>query len=196
MDKARLAILIGPKGRGSNMRALVEACEAGEIPAEVALTVSPKDGLESVDWARSRGVRVEVLPSKDAEYAPTLMRALRDSGATYICLAGYLRLLPIEVLSEYSGRVLNIHPALLPKYGGKGMYGEAVHRAVLESGDKESGCTVHLVTECYDEGPIVFQLRCPVLPRDTPESLAARVLELEHRAYKFALAKVIAEHGL
>ncbi|MFN3683119.1 MAG: formyltransferase family protein, partial [Fimbriimonadaceae bacterium] len=111
---------------------------------------------------------------------------------TLVCLAGYMRLLPKEVLDSFPNRVLNIHPALLPKFGGKGMYGMRVHEAVLRAGEAESGCTVHLVNERYDEGPIVVQLRCPVLPDDTPETLAARVLELEHRAYPEAVRKVLA----
>jgi phosphoribosylglycinamide formyltransferase-1 len=95
--------------------------------------------------------------------------------------------LPSEILAQFPGRVLNIHPALLPKHGGKGMYGIRVHEAVIEAGDSESGCTVHLVTEQYDEGQIVVQLRCPVLAEDTPTTLAARVLELEKQAYPAAI---------
>lgn len=195
MRKARLAILIGPKGRGSNMRALAEACEKGAIPADVAIIVSPKDDTPAVDWARANCLTVEILPSQSEDHEGKLMRALRDRGATYVCLAGYLRLLPEAVLKAYPNRVLNIHPALLPRFGGKGMYGDAVHRAVLAAGESQSGCTVHYVNGRYDEGEIVLQLRCPLLPGDTIDTLAARVLELEHQAYKQALAKVIAEHG-
>lgn len=113
------------------------------------------------------------------------MEAFR--GADFICLAGFMKLLPSEVLRAFPNRVLNIHPALLPKFGGKGMYGHHVHEAVLAAGEKESGCTVHLVTDQYDEGEILVQLCCPVRATDTPESLAARVLELEHRAYPEAV---------
>ena len=107
-----------------------------------------------------------------------------------------MRLLPQNILDAYPHRVLNIHPALLPKFGGQGMYGAHLHRAVLDSGDTESGCTVHLVNERYDEGPIIHQLRCPVLPDDTPETLAARVLELEHEAYVVAINHVIDHFSL
>ena len=115
----------------------------------------------------------------------------KGPGVKWICLAGYTRLLPKEVLDAYQNHVLNIHPALLPKYGGKGMYGMNVHVTVLGSGDLESGCTVHFVSEQYDEGAIILQRRVPVLPDDTPETLAHRVLEQEHIAYAEALAKVI-----
>ncbi len=111
----------------------------------------------------------------------------------WICLAGYTRLLPKAVLESYSNHVLNIHPALLPKFGGKGMYGMRTHEAVLGSGDQESGCSVHFVSDQYDEGAVILQRRVPVLPGDTPETLAHRVLEQEHIAYAEALAKVIHE---
>jgi phosphoribosylglycinamide formyltransferase-1 len=106
-------------------------------------------------------------------------------------LAGYLRLLPVEVLRKFPGRVLNIHPALLPKFGGKGMYGRHVHEAVIASGDSESGASVHLVDERYDEGQVLVQRRCSVLPDDTPQSLAARVLKEEHLAYVEALQRLL-----
>jgi folate-dependent phosphoribosylglycinamide formyltransferase PurN len=116
---------------------------------------------------------------------------LGEAGANLICLAGYLRLLPTEVLEAFPGRVLNIHPALLPRHGGKGMYGMRVHEAVLASGDKETGASVHFVTERYDEGGVILQRRCNVEPGDTPETLAARVLREEHLAYVEAIRKVL-----
>ncbi len=195
MALARLAILIGPKGRGSNLRALAEACASGELDAKVTLVVSPVPDSPAAQWTRTSGLPLAVLPSDDGDYAARLLRLLKGAGATWVCLAGYTRLLPSEALGAYPNRVLNIHPALLPKFGGKGMYGGRVHRAVLESGDRESGCTVHFVNERYDEGEILLQQRCPVEPGDTPEALAARVLKLELRAYKEALRRAIAEHG-
>ena len=118
-----------------------------------------------------------------------LMDAL--SSCSIVCLAGFLRLLPTEVLNGFPGRILNIHPSLLPKFGGKGMYGIRVHEAVLAAGENESGCTVHLVSEHYDEGAILLQRRCAVLPDDTPETLAARVLKEEHIAYIQAIKDMI-----
>ena len=137
-------------------------------------------------------LRVDEVEPGDA-YGERLLTSLRGTRSEWICLAGFLRLLPTDVLGAFPRHVLNIHPALLPKFGGKGMYGAKVHAAVLEAGETESGCTVHYVTNHYDEGEIIVQRRCPVLPNDTPETLAARVLKEEHLAYVEALRKVL--HG-
>ncbi len=110
---------------------------------------------------------------------------------SFIVLAGFLWLLPSSLLGMYPGRIINIHPALLPKYGGKGMYGGKVHKAVMEAGEPESGISIHYVNEKYDEGDIIFQARCPVMPGDTPESLAARIHELEYRYYPEVIEKVV-----
>src|SRR5208337_379575 len=123
--------------------------------------------------ARRKGLAVGVVPYKIEDYAARLLDLLQSERCDLICLAGFMRLLPSEILDAYPDRILNIHPALLPKHGGKGMYGMHVHEAVLAAGDKESGCTVHLVNERYDEGRIVLQMRCPVEAGDTPETLAS-----------------------
>ena len=189
-----IAILIGPKGRGSNMAALIKACAEGRVEARVAVVIAPKEDIPAVENARALGVLVEIIPPEPLEtYGARLLDAIGADGSKWICLAGYTRLLPNEVLAAYPNRVLNIHPALLPKYGGKGMYGMRVHEAVLGSHDQESGCTVHFVSEQYDEGAIIHQRRVPILPTDTPEELAHRVLDAEHLAYPEALAKVINE---
>ncbi len=135
------------------------------------------------------GVPVAIVEPGLEDYGAALLGVL--STCDLVCLAGYLRLLPTAVLQAFPNRILNVHPALLPKFGGKGMYGMHVHRAVLDAGEKESGATVHLVTENYDEGTIVVQRRCPVLPGDTPESLSKRVLAEEHEAYVEAIRKVL-----
>ncbi|MFQ3587684.1 MAG: phosphoribosylglycinamide formyltransferase [Fimbriimonadaceae bacterium] len=184
-----LGILVGSKGRGSNMRAIAEACARGDVPAEVRVVVSPKAGTPAAEWAAENGLEVKVVSVKREDYGKALVEALE--GCSLVCLAGYMRLLPNEVLEAFPDRVLNIHPALLPKFGGKGMFGIRVHEAVLAAGETESGCTVHLVDEQYDHGPPILQLRCRVEPGDTPETLAARVLELEHQAYPMAIRKVI-----
>jgi phosphoribosylglycinamide formyltransferase-1 len=186
----RLAIMVGPKGRGSNMAAIARACASGELEAEVATVIAPNDAAPAVETAREMGLRVDLVEPGD-DYGPRLLRVL--SGADFICLAGYLRLLPLEVLRAFPRRVLNIHPALLPKFGGKGMYGRHVHEAVLAAAEAESGASVHYVTEQYDEGEVIAQRSCEVLPGDTPETLAARVLQEEHKVYVQALRKVIAE---
>lgn len=191
MPTTRLAILIGPKGRGTNLKAIAQACHEGRLDAEVAVVISPVADSPAAEWVRERGLTLELVSPKAEAYGGGLLAVLRAHSAEWVCLAGFTRLLPSEVLSAYAGRILNIHPALLPKFGGKGMYGLHVHEAVLAAGEKESGCSVHFVTEHYDEGPILLQLRCSVEPDDTPESLAARVLELEKQAYWQAIAQAI-----
>lgn len=186
----RLAILIGPKGRGSNMRALVEATQNGAISADLHGVVSPLADSPAAQWVEENGLPLFVAAPGD-DYGARLSEALQ--GATIVALAGFTRLLPTEVLHAFPNRILNIHPALLPKFGGKGMYGAHVHKAVIEAGESESGCTVHIVTERYDEGPIVLQASCPVLPDDTPETLATRVLKLEHQTFPQAVEKVLRE---
>ena len=171
------------------MSAIISACQQGEIDAEVRAVVAPKPDLDSVDIARSLGVTVAIMPPTAENYGEALLKALE--GCDLLCLAGYLRLLPAEVQKAFPNRILNVHPSLLPKFGGKGMYGLRVHEAVLAAGETESGATVHWVSENYDEERILVQRRCPVLPDDGPESLAERVLAQEHLAYIEALRKVI-----
>lgn len=171
------------------MRAILEACRSHRIPAEGALVIASSDDVPAVEAARSYGAEICILNPNEAHFAEDLIAILLAEGIDLLCLAGYMRLLPREVLQAMPGRILNIHPALLPKYGGKGMYGERVHQAVLDAGDKISGCTVHYVAENYDEGEILLQLECEVYPDDTPESLSKRVLELEHKCYVEAIRK-------
>lgn len=180
--------MIGPKGRGTNMAAIIEACECGYVPGKVGVVIAPTSDAPAIDVAKKAGARVEIVEPGD-DYGPRLLKALQ--GCNWLCLAGFLRLLPSEVLKAFPRHVLNIHPALLPRFGGKGMYGRHVHEAVVAAGVPESGCTVHLVTEVYDEGEIVWQERVPVYPSDTPQEVAARVLEKEKVAYPAALRKVI-----
>ena len=169
-----LAILIGPKSSGSNMAALAEACSSGALPAKVVRVISPKADAPGLARAGSLGLPTSVLNPLDENYGQELLDLALADGWDLICLAGYLRLLPVEVLAAFPDRILNVHPSLLPKYGGKGMYGRHVH---------ESGCSVHLVNARYDEGRVLVQKRCPVMPDDTPETLAARIAPMEHEAY-------------
>jgi len=180
--------MVGPKGRGTNMKALADACRSGQIDAEVGVVISPVDGTPAVNAAAERNIAIKLVPPGE-EYGERLLKALE--GVDLVCLAGFLRILPNEVLTTFPGGVLNIHPALLPKFGGKGMFGHHVHEAVIAAGEKESGCTVHKVTEVYDEGPILLQLKCPVYPDDTPDTLGSRVLELETKAYPQAVQSLI-----
>ena len=172
------------------MAAIARACMDGDIPACVSVVIAPNSEAPAVEVAQDLGLSTRIV-DYEAPYGSRLVEALH--GIDWVCLAGYLKLLPAEVLDAFPNRVLNIHPALLPKFGGKGMYGLNVHKAVIEAGETESGCTVHFVTPHYDEGAIILQLKCPVLPDDVPETLAARVLKLEHQAYSEALRHVLSQ---
>jgi formyltetrahydrofolate-dependent phosphoribosylglycinamide formyltransferase len=187
----RFGILLSGKGRGSNMQALIDASRDGRIPGEVALVVSTSPGAPALDRAAAAGVPTLLLDAASFPSQQALDSALADAfterGAHLVCLAGYMRLLGPEFLSRFAGRVLNVHPGLLPAFGGQGFYGRRVHEAVLASGTKFSGVTVHFVDEEYDHGPIVLQRVVPIMEGDTPETLATRVLEQEHQAYPEAV---------
>jgi phosphoribosylglycinamide formyltransferase-1 len=172
----RIAVCVS--GGGSNLQALLDRLK-GDASARVALVMSDRADAGGLERARQAGIPAEVLaaPADAAEWITRLGRRDID----LLVLAGYLKLVPAGVVQKYAGRIVNVHPALLPDFGGAGMYGKRVHAAVLASGAKESGPTVHLVDEVYDRGAILAQRRVPVLPDDTPERLAARVLEEEHR---------------
>jgi formyltetrahydrofolate-dependent phosphoribosylglycinamide formyltransferase len=173
-----MRVAVAVSGRGSNLEALLRALGPG-APARVALVLSDRAGAPALERAREQGVPAEVLPdpSDGGDWLARLERYRID----LVVLAGYLKLVPAAVTARYRDRIVNVHPALLPAFGGRGMYGRRVHEAVLASGARESGVTVHLVDEVYDRGAILAQRRVPVLPGDTPERLAARVLELEQR---------------
>jgi phosphoribosylglycinamide formyltransferase-1 len=171
-------VAVAVSGRGSNLDALLRALGPG-APARVVLVLSDRSDAPALERAAARGIPAVTLrePSESREW----LEALEGHAVDLVVLAGYLKLVPADVVARYRGRILNVHPALLPNFGGKGMYGRRVHEAVLASGARESGATVHLVDEVYDRGAILGQARVPVLPGDDPDTLAARVLELEHR---------------
>jgi formyltetrahydrofolate-dependent phosphoribosylglycinamide formyltransferase len=172
----RIAVAIS--GRGSNLEALLRALEPG-APAAVVLVLSDRADAVGLARARERGIPAEVI--SQPEDGDEWLTLIRNAQADLVVLAGYVKLVPAPVIAAYRGRIINIHPALLPDFGGKGMYGSRVHQAVLASGVRETGATVHLVDEVYDRGAVLAQARVPVLPGDTPERLAERVLEVEHR---------------
>lgn len=184
--KARLAVLIS--GGGRTLANLLSESEAGRLPAIVSLVIASKPSpiLQSV---KASGIAVEVIPGEID--SATLLGLLREHMIDWVVLAGYVHLLRIP--QEYQGRVVNIHPSLLPRHGGPGMYGSRVHQAVLKAGDRQSGCTVHLCDDRYDNGRIILQRTCPVLPGDTVETLANRVFELEKVAYPEALRQLMME---
>ena len=187
----RLGILLSGKGRGSNMQALVEATRDGRIPGEAALVVSTSSGAPALERAQALGVPHRLIPANEHPTQEALDAALtaafEEAGVHLVCLAGYMRLLGHPFITRYAGRVMNVHPGLLPAFAGKGFYGRRVHEAVLECGAKLTGVTVHFVDEEYDHGPIILQRSVSVEDQDTVETLAARVLAEEHRAYPDAV---------
>jgi phosphoribosylglycinamide formyltransferase-1 len=186
--KTKVAILLS--GRGSNMMALVEAADAPDCPYEIALVASDKPGAAGIVWARARGLPVFALSPKGigkVAYEADLDAALRAAGVEAIALAGYMRLLSNDFVGRWRGRIVNVHPSLLPKYKGLD-----THRRAIDAGDRAAGCSVHVVTEELDAGEVLGQAEVPVLPGDTPETLAARVLVEEHRLYPRVLAEFVA----
>lgn len=190
---ARIAVFVS--GSGTDLQSLIDASKDGRLAGEIVWVVSSKEEAYGLVRAANSGIETLVFRMKDFESSNIagefLVRNLRERRVDFVAMAGYLKMMPVEVLRSYPNRVVNIHPALLPKYGGQGMYGRKVHEAVIASGDKQSGPTVHLADEVYDHGKILEQATVPVLPDDTPETLAARVLEAEHKLYPVALNKLI-----
>jgi phosphoribosylglycinamide formyltransferase-1 len=185
----KVAALIS--GRGSNLRALIDACAGGAIPARIVLVISNNPGAPGLDHARRAGIATLTIDHRAfpdrAGFDAALDRALREAGAELVCLAGFMRLLTPGFVAAWRDRMINIHPSLLPAFPGLD-----THARALAAGVRFAGCTVHFVRDETDTGPIIVQAAVPVLPGDTPESLAARVLEAEHRAYPLAL-RLLAE---
>jgi len=190
-DRVRIGVLLSGRGRGTNLQAILDACAEGRIPGRVAVVVSIREGAPALDRARAAGVpAVFVDPERFPDPAALdreLIRVLEAHDVDLVALAGYMRLLGPEFLARFPGRIMNTHAALLPCFGGRGFYGRRVHEAVIESGARFSGATVHFVDEEYDHGPIILQAVVPVQDDDTPDTLAARVLEQEHRLYVEAI---------
>ncbi len=183
--RKRVAVLLS--GRGSNMEALVRACADAGFPAEIVGVVSDNAGAGGLATARGHGIEAVAVPRKDysgkAAHEAAVRAVIDRFAPDVICLAGYMRLLSADFIRRYRGRIINIHPSLLPLFPGLD-----THSRAIEAGMRVHGCTVHFVTEGMDEGPIVAQAAVPLLPGDTPDALAARVLVAEHRLYPAALA--------
>ena len=189
MRKTRAAIFIS--GRGSNMMALVEAAKAPDFPAEFVLVVSNDPGAVGLEWAAAQGIATLGVDhkqfGKDREAHERAIDALlAERKVEVIALAGYMRLLTPWLVQKWAGRMVNIHPSLLPLYPGLN-----THARAIEAGDLEAGCTVHIVTEGVDEGPVLGQTRVPILSDDTPETLAERVKTAEHALYPQTLAAFV-----
>jgi len=169
-------------GSGTNFQSVIDAVDAGRIKADITGLITDRDDIGVIQRAASHNIPVSVVPSSETpEFPRELLQQLSRFSPDLIVLAGYLKKIPDAVIERYRGKIINIHPSLLPKYGGKGYYGMRVHRAVIENGDSVSGCTVHYVDEKYDNGSIIKQKVVPVTPDDTPESLARKVLRVEHK---------------
>ncbi len=189
-------IAIFASGRGSNFQAILNAIDTGVLPARVAVLISNNSDAGAVEIARARRIQTshlsqKMFPSEEA-LAEAMLNVLSLQRSELLVLAGYMKKIPLQVIRRYRNRIVNIHPALLPLFGGAGMYGHFVHEAVIASGMKVSGATVHLVDEEYDRGPIVMQKTVDIYRDDTPDLLAAKVLKIEHEIYPFAL-KAFAE---
>ncbi len=179
----RLVVLLS--GSGSTLQNLLDRCADGRLAATVAGVVSSRPDVFGVE--RARRARVPVVVAEKTGRSEAAFAAARNWQADLVVCAGWIHLL--KVPPDFRGRVLNVHPSLLPKFGGKGMYGRHVHEAVLAAGETESGCTVHLVDDTYDTGPVVLQARVPVLPGDTPDTLAERVQAAEREALPAGIAQ-------
>jgi formyltetrahydrofolate-dependent phosphoribosylglycinamide formyltransferase len=184
----QVRIAIFASGKGSNAGKII-AYFNKHITVNVALIVCNKPGAGVLDIAAEAGIKSLLIDKHSFKEADEFAQTLKDQGITHIVLAGFLWKIPTKLISAYQDKILNIHPALLPKHGGKGMYGEHVHQAVLDAGDKQSGITIHLVDEQYDHGKTIFQASIDVNPGETAQTLANRIHILEHEHYPPVIAK-------
>ena len=189
-------IAVFASGHGSNFQAILHAIDAGLLPARIVVLISNKSDAGAIEIARAHNISTQHLSQKmfssEEALADAILEVLEKEHAEFIALAGYMKKIPAHVIQQYQNRIVNIHPALLPSFGGEGMYGRRVHESVLASGVKVSGATVHLVDEEYDRGPILLQKTVTIVSDDTPDSLAAKVLKIEHEIFPRAL-KAFAE---
>lgn len=187
MERLSLAVLIS--GRGSNLQALIDACAAPDFPARIALVISNRPGAYGLERAAAAGIETVTIDHKNFDGKAAFEHALHDALAArpvdLICLAGFMRVLGADFVGRWPGRIINIHPSLLPDYKGLD-----THARVLADGQAETGCSVHFVTPELDDGPVIVQKRVPVMPGDDPERLADRVLAAEHAAYPEAVALI------
>lgn len=194
MQKIRIGVLVS--GNGTNLQSIIDATKIEILScAEVAVVISNKKDAFALKRAEQSKIESLFLDPKDfssrSDYFQTVGDELKKREVSLICLAGFLLKCEPNLIRLYPNRIVNIHPSLLPKFGGKGMYGMRVHEAVIQAGEKESGCTVHLVDEEYDHGPVLLQRKVPVLSTDTVETLSQKVLKEEHMAYPEAVRILI-----
>lgn len=179
---------------GSNLQSIIDAIKSGNLNAEIKAVISNNSDSMALQRARNENIPAYHISEKqfinEHFYTDAILNILHQQQIYIIVLAGYMKKLNSKIIKEYKGKILNIHPALLPKFGGKGMYGLNVHKAVIADGETKSGCTVHIIDEEYDKGRILSQFEVPVLTNDTPELLATRVLEQEHKLYPSTLQRI------
>ena len=183
-----LNVVVLVSGGGTNLQAIIDAVESGQITnTKIAGVISNNKNAYALERAKKHGIPSLCISPKQfasrEEFNEQFLEKVNELHPDLIVLAGFLVVIPPAMTETYRNRIINIHPALLPAYGGKGMYGHHVHEAVIAAGEKESGITIHYVNDHYDQGAIIFQAKCPVLPTDTPDDLATRVHELEYRHF-------------
>lgn len=183
-------IAIFASGAGSNARRIIEYFKDSET-VKIALIVCNKPGAGVLNIAQEHGIPTLLIEKEQFFRGNAYVDELREYHIDFIVLAGFLWKVPSALIRAFTEKIINIHPALLPKYGGKGMYGQFVHEAVIGAKDPESGITIHFVDEQYDHGSTIFRITCPVLPDDTPASLAQRIHELEHKHYPMVIEKLL-----
>ncbi|MDR2425996.1 MAG: phosphoribosylglycinamide formyltransferase [Endomicrobium sp.] len=191
----KIAILVS--GGGSNMQAIIDSTKSGVLKstAEVVLVISNNPNAYALERAKKENIKSVCVERKnyvdELSFNAEILKTLKENAADFICLAGYMRIVGGNIISAYRNRILNIHPSLLPKFGGKGMYGHHVHEAVIKAKEKKSGATVHFADENYDCGKVIMQKEVPVFDDDTVQLLSARILKTEHQIYPIAIKKVI-----
>lgn len=188
-------IVVFASGSGSNFQSIIDAISSGNLDAIITGLITDRDGIKALDRARFHNIPYSILQPRNFkssdEYETELSEVLESYHANILVLAGYLKKIPDLIIDTYRDRILNIHPSLLPKYGGKGFYGIKVHDAVINNKETESGCTVHIVNEVYDDGPILGQTTVPVLDNDTSADLAKRILVEEHKLYPQVISEYL-----
>ncbi len=191
-QKLKLAVFIS--GGGSNLQAIIDACQDADFPAKIEVVLSNTPDAYGLERAKDAGIPRIIVDHRNfetrADFENAITEELQDYDVDLICLAGFMRILTADFVNAWPEQIINTHPALLPRHGGKGMYGEHVHKAVLKAGELESGCSIHYVIPDVDQGPVILQRSVPVLPGDTAETLAARVLTEEHKAYPEAIRNI------
>lgn len=190
-------IVVFASGSGTNFQSIIHAAEKEQIEGQIRGLITNRDDIQAIRRARKHNIaHVTIDPAEftdRSDYVGKLLDQLAAWETDLIVLAGYMIKVPAELIKKFENRIINIHPSLLPKYGGKGFYGHRVHRAVIENNETESGCTVHFVTREYDEGPILAQRKVPVYDSDDPSALAERVLKQEHLLLPEVIAKLANE---